>query len=328
MFFDFYFETDPGVSIELGATISGEISSLAELDIYTFDGIVNDRVLLRASDVPDSQLEPEMQIYSVDGTLLCSTWGYVLAEMVCTLDTTNTYTLLVGDRGGNALGDYTLYLQRPNNPANPLPINFDDTVANSISEPPAMKTYTFSGNVNDRVLLRASDAPDSLFEVEMRVYRPDGTQLCSTWGYVLAEIVCTLDVAGGYTLMIGERGGDTIGDYTLYLQRTNDPANVTLMDYGDTLTGTITSDVELNAYGFAAETDQSVWFSVMRTSGNLDPQFRVYRPDGALLCQAQTTGGLIEDVCLLDVSGDYAILVGDWGGDETGSYEIQIALSP
>jgi hypothetical protein len=254
---------------------------------------------------------------------VCSqaTFG-VLAQIDCTLDAAGTYTILVGDFGADGTGNYQLYLQRTNDPVNFIPINYGGVVTGTIDLAVRLDTYTFPGNSGDRVRFSMNMTSGTL-DPSFDVFRPDGSLLCSqaTFG-VLAQTDCALDAAGTYTILVGDFGADGTGNYQLYLQRTNDPVNFIPINYGEVVTGTIDLAVRLDTYTFPGNSGDQVRFSMNMTSGNLDPSFDVFRPDGSLLCSQATFGVLAQIDCTLDTTGTYTILVGDFGADGTGDYEF------
>ena len=83
------------------------------------------------------------------------------------------------------------------------------------------------------------------------------------------------------------------------------------LQYGEVITGSIDSLGDVNIYTFEGTSGDAVRFSMNMTSGTLDPLFDVFRPDGTLLCDTQTTGILAQVDCTLDATGTHTILVGD-----------------
>ncbi len=92
--------------------------------------------------------------------------------------------------------------------------------------------------------------------------------------------------------------------------------------------GTINPVLEVDRYVFSGDADDRVLVRMVRTSGDLSPQFRVYHPDGTSLCSSLVTNSaLVERDCALDVSGTYSILVSDYGGIQKGAYALSIQRS-
>jgi len=94
---------------------------------------------------------------------------------------------------------------------------------------------------------------------------------------------------------------------------------------GKLIIGTINSVLEVDRYVFSGDADDRVLVRLVRTSGDLSPQFRVYHPDGTSLCSSLVTNSaLVERECGLAVSGTYSILVSDQVGTQTGDYTLTI----
>jgi hypothetical protein len=81
-------------------------------------------------------------------------------------------------------------------------------------------TYRFNGTSGNQVLvrmLRTATLPSGVeFWPRFRVYRQDGSELCSAFGGLMAEATCTLDVTGAYTILASNQQG--IGAYDLSIQ--------------------------------------------------------------------------------------------------------------
>ena len=189
---------------------------------YTLTGIENDVVDLRMSNTSSPVVISEIRLYRPDGTLLCSAWAVydALAETACTLDVSGTFTLLAGDHFGSATGTYGLHVQRLNNPGSATAIGKNVSFFSTILLPPEMDAYVFWGTENDVIQIRMIDVPNTGFVSEIRLYRPDGTLLCSGWGgYLggLAEITCTLDTTDTFTLLALDHFGTNTNPYSLSL---------------------------------------------------------------------------------------------------------------
>lgn len=318
------------VPINFGEAGSGAITNINEIDTYTFAGNSGDQLFMRTSEgeVKNGPFGPEFTIYRPDGSQLCSATNTTHAESPCTLDSTGTYVLLIGEDTGDATGEYFFYVQRTNNPTNPVPINFGDAGSGAITNFVEMDTYTFAGNANDRVVVRAYEGFNP-FNIYLRIFRPDGTLLCSIENAYYAELGCTLNSAGTHTLLIGDHGGNAIANYQWYLQRTNNPGSPTAINLGDTLNGATSNIVAMNTYTLAGTAGASVLYRVTQTAGAaaFTPEFRVYRPNGTMLCDTYHNT-VAEEVCAFDTSGPHAILVGDENGTYTGSYNIHVEAAP
>jgi hypothetical protein len=324
--YDFYLQrlNNPSnpIPINFSDVIPATINSIVEHDTYTISGEAGDIVRLDISRTSGS-FNPSVAVYRPDGTLLCSdqTVGSALTRH-CTLAVSGTYVILIGDWGINNTGGYDFYLQRLNNPSNPIPINFSDVIPATINSIVEHDTYTISGEAGDIVRLDISRTSGS-FNPSVAVYRPDGTLLCSdqTVGSALTY-QCTLAVSGTYVILIGDWGINNTGGYDFYLQRLNNPSNPIAIDYGSFVTGAITSIVEHDTYAFSGAAGDTIRMVINRAGGSFNPSVAVYRPGGTLLCSQGTVGASLTLECTLDISGTHAILIGDWGINNTGGYEM------
>jgi hypothetical protein len=304
-----------------------------EMKAYTFDSQIGDQLLVRASEADYSQtLNPVFKVYRPDGTLLCEMDGPSLGqvEKTCVADASGTHMVLVGDWVAQFTAPQALYVQRLNNPGQMTPLSYGEIQSGTLDIAASAGTYRFDGASGDQAvvrMLRTAQLPAGVaFWPKYRIYRDDGSELCSVYNGTLAETTCMLDATGSYTILTSNQQG--LGSYDLFLQRSNSPAGASPITYGETITDSINLAVALDAYSFSGLVGEQVHLQMTRLSGNLNPHFRVYRPDGTLLCEMQTTAGVSDTVCLLDAAGTHAILVGEYGGlPHTGGYNLLIELA-
>jgi len=321
-------------TIGFGETIECSIASGAETHVYTFVADASDKVLARMA-VSSGTLDPQIEIRK-DGTLLCSAYYPFegAAEIdACDLPTGGTHTVLVGDYGATETGDYFLHLQRLNNPGNASALSFGETTSGTIGDPTHMNAYTFDADAGDKVLARMATSSGEL-DPEVRLYGPDGTLLCSDYypfGGAAEIPTCDLPTSGPHTVLVGDYGATETGDYFLHLQRLNNPGNAAAISCGETKSDTIGDPAHMNAYTFVGDAGDSVRVTMSVTSGELDPEVRLYGPDGTLLCSDYYPfGGAAEiDACDLVPGGTHTILASDYGATETGDYDLYLAcLTP
>lgn len=207
----------PGKAVHamFGDVVSGSIDPAGDVDTYMFSAVAGDTVLARISLV-SGILYPETRLYSPNGTKLMSDWSYDVTEINYTLAEDGNYTVLVHDYFGHYTGDYGIFVQRLNNPRNAVSIVFGETVLGSIDPAGDVDTYVFSAQAGDTLLVRASQVSGLLYP-EVRLYRPDGTELGCDWDWDVAELTSTLVEDGNYTVLVHDYFGDYTGNYTLYL---------------------------------------------------------------------------------------------------------------
>lgn len=75
----------------------------------------------------------------------------------------------------------------------------------------------FSGTAGGQARVTMTRTSGSLAP-KFRVYRPDGTELCTAQSGSTAQILCVLDATGTYSILAGDQSGTLTGNYTLSLQ--------------------------------------------------------------------------------------------------------------
>ena len=101
----------PPTSIALGETLSSNISTIMELDAYTFNGNSGDDVTINMVTISGG-LDPRIRVFRPDGSMICS--GALAnsgsLDVPCSLDATGVFTIIASDNGDNETGDYELSL--------------------------------------------------------------------------------------------------------------------------------------------------------------------------------------------------------------------------
>ncbi len=335
-----------GPGLLLGQTQTGAIGESAQSNNYTFTANANDVVILTATTTSGT-LSPKLRLYSPLGALLstaedlsfgsCNGAGTVEMSPV-TLTASGVYTVLVGDCSDTNIGNYNVYSQRTNNPTGAAALPFGGTETGLIGSAAQSNSYTFSANANDVVDFTAVTTTGTL-SPKLRLYTPAGALLAtaddlsfgSCNGAATVEMnTITLPATGVYTLLVGDCPDTNTGNYSIYGQRTNNPAGPVLVLWGLVQPATIASAAQSNTYAFTGFANNTVDFTIVTTSGKLSPKIRLYNPDGSLLASAQDlsfgscNGGAtvqLNSITLVQ-TGTYTALVGDCSDTNTGNYNL------
>jgi len=238
-------------------------------------------------------------------------------------------------------------------------ISFGSTTTGSINQPGEVDTYTFSAQNGDRILIGMSRVSGDLWQ-RVRLYGPDGTLLQDESSPVHLEISLSLELPdrvnvflpiiannptvslngfpptdpvlqvpattpGTYTIRVSDGFDGTLtGSYNLYLQKLNPPAGAGLIEFSQTLPGTINQPAEMDAFIFSAAAGDKLIAGMSRVSGNVWQQIRLYDSDGELLSETKSP---IHTEMIYDMpaAGSYSLLVSDgFNGTLTGSYNLYI----
>jgi len=200
-------------------------------------------------------------------------------------------------------------------------IAFGETVFASIDPAGEVDTYTVSANAGDAIFVRMTQTSGSL-DPEIRLHAPNGTQLAIDWAYDVAEIWYTLPDNGEYTVLASNHyGGNYTGNYSMFIQRLNSPGNTMLVGFGETVFDSINQAGNANTYTFSASGDDAIFIRVSQTSGAIDPEVRLYAPNGTELARSWAYS-IAEISHTLTDDGEYSVLAFDHFGTGTGDYSI------
>jgi len=311
---------NPGYAtpMQFGQSVGSTIGNLTEYDAFTVQANANDELFVRVS--AGWEYSPEIRIYRPDGTSLASGDDSPnQCELQARAFTAGTYTILIGDYSGDNTGIYSVYVQRLNNPGGATPIQFGQTSSGSIVNAVEYDSYTIQANANDELFVRLKSSWTSFPQVT--VYNPDGSRLASDWGYPDCELQARATTPGTYTILVGDDGADSTGTYSVFVQRVNNPAQATPIQFGQTIGSTITNSAEYDAYTIQATANDEI-FVRLRTAWDNYAEIKIFGPDGYLLASDDAWSTYNELQTRGLASGTYTILVGDSEGEGAGDYSL------
>ena len=301
---------------QYGSTLTGNINLYGEYQSYSFSGNSGDLIYSRMSS--GSYSDQNMKLFAPNGTQIFSKSGYRSVEFNITLPTSGNYTLLSGDFTGLNTGPYGVFLQRSNNPGNATLFQYGSTLTGNINRYGEYQSYSFSGNSGDLIYSRMSSG--SYSDQNMKLFAPNGTQILSKSGYRSVEFNITLPTSGNYTLLSGDLTGFNTGAYGVFLQRPNNPGNVTFFQYGSTLTGNINLYGEYQSYSFSGNSGDLI-YSRMSSGSYSDQNMKLFAPNGTQILSKSGYRSVDFNITL-PTSGNYTLLSGDFTGLNTGPYGV------
>ncbi|MBK7259237.1 MAG: T9SS type A sorting domain-containing protein [Ignavibacteriae bacterium] len=309
-----------------------------QIKVYQFTGQANDRIVLRVNRI--SGIQPRIQIFRSDGSAVTTqdTWSdnynwYRAWIDTYTLPSTDTYTVFISDDNGGEPGPSSSRSRRTNNPANPQPIVYGETRRDTITLTTQIKVYQFTGQANDRIVLRVNRI--SGIQPRIQIFRSDGTVATTqdTWSdnynwYRAWIDTYTLPSTDTYTVFISDDNGGETGAFVFTLQRSNNPAGVFALQSADTTIGRVLLPTGMSAYSIPARAGDTLWAWVQRDSGSINPLLNMYLADGSSWKAGSGTGALVISAQIVPASGMLWILLGDDNGFEMGRYRISVRISP
>jgi hypothetical protein len=212
-----------------------------------------------------------------------------------------------------------------------IPISFGQTIAESITTQGEKDTFIFMGAIGDIILVRVTTETELWPQIDL--YDPEGSLQDSALevGPGIVEIKSSPLTAQGYhQIKISDYGNTRTGAYWIFVQRLNDPGMAVPLDFGKTLSASITKACEEHTYYFDALAGDIVQVRVTTTSG-LDPAFQAYSPEGDFVTENFNPGPVVlEEDIQMTATGRYLLLfkddidamTGTEYGTETGDYWI------
>jgi hypothetical protein len=209
-------------------------------------------------------------------------------------------------------------------------IDFGIAKTGSITTPGGVDTFTFSAESNDFIVIRISKTSGEIWP-RITLLGPSGNELERTHGASSAELSCSLTVPGLYTILVDDGfQGKYTGEYSLFVQRTNNPGNAKTVHSGTSESGSIKQSGTVDTYLFSAKSGDSIVIRITKTGGEIWPRITLYGPPGKEL--ERTHGASSTELSTsLTLPGIYTILVDDgFQGKYTGDYTLfsQVTLGP
>jgi len=310
--------------IDYGETLSGELTVVGEIDEYSFSGTAGEVVILRLAEL-SAVLEPRLRLLNPSGVEIASTYGYSLAELdEVSLPTTGVYKVTVSDNGADETGSYSLHVQCITVPAGATAIVLGQIHSGTVAAAAATRAFTFSVADEHRYLLRICRLASSFYP-QVRLYAPSGERLVLANGNPLVEIDPFAPPADGtYTVLVMDNSGLLTSEFRLHAQCLDEPVDTTTIAYGQTLTGSLADLTDTAVYRFTAGAGDRILVRLAETTAILEPEFRLYDPDGGEVTRVYGYSLAELDAYALPAAGTYTLLVDDYTGEDTGNFALHL----
>ncbi len=313
--------------IVYGQTMVGTISTPASINKYSFTAQAGDKVVIPfAETIGDGFFETRVRIFDSSGTMVADANAISSGVLGYTISIAGTYFIWISDQGVDRAGSYEFTLQRSNNPANVTAINMGDTKSDSITKTGIM-AYSFTAQAGDKVVIPfAETIGDGFFETRVRIFDSSGTMVADANAISSGVLTYTTPTAGTYFIWISDQGVDRWGSYEFTLQRSNNPANVTAINMGDTKSDSITK-TGIMAYSFTAQAGDKVVIPFAETIGDgfFETRVRIFDSSGTMVADANAiSSGVL--TYTTPTAGTYFIWISDQGVDRWGSFQFSLIV--
>ena len=192
-----------------------------------------------------------------------------------------------------------------------------------------LDTWAFSVVEGDFIHLTMARASGTV-NPEFRLISPTGDVVGHAWtfGESVPMVVQKAPVSGIYRVIAGDSHANNTGEYVLRLAQAPQDYEVPSGDEGGVLTNTASHSGEitlgdLDQWTLIADGGSFIHLTMARSSGGVNPEFRLIAPSGDVVGHSwtfgETTQLVVQDA---PESGAYRIIVGDSHVNSTGGYVL------
>ncbi len=324
------------ITLPFDTVSTGTISAEAQTNSYTFSANANDILdfTVVATSSTTGTLLPCIQVYTAAGAAVanggtCPGYGTIGVSGL-SIPTAGTYSLLIWDFHDSSTGDYNIFLQRTDNPVGSVSLPLGQVQTGNIGSATQSNAYTFSANVGDVFNFTMVTTSGNLLPC-IEVYNSAGKPVASGSncpGYGTIELNgVAVPSAGTYSAIVWDFHDAGTGNYSLFLERTNDPANPVNVDFDQTMSGAISAVAQSNAYTFAGTASDTLDYTVTTTSGGLLPCIWIYNSAGLPVTNGSSCPGYgtIElSGFSVPSSGTYFVILKDFHDASLGVYNMSV----
>jgi hypothetical protein len=323
---------------------SGTITSTAQTNTYTLPVNLNDVLnftVVATSSASASTFGPCISLYAPGGSVpVDEAGGGYSADVEMNgykATVTGDYTVLIQDCADVATGDYVIFVEKTNNPKPVAALSYAAVTTGQITSVTQSNAYSFSANKNDIVsftLVATKSTSASTFGPCILLYDTTGTPVLDQAGGGYASDVemngYQIPTTGTYNVFIKDCADIAMGDYVVFVQKTNDPIDSSPIVYDQVQTGTIGSTALSNAYTLIGTMGDVLNFTVVATSSTgastFGPCILLYNTSGTQPLDS-AGGGYAQTVTMdgytIPATGTYNVLIKDCADVGTGNYTLQ-----
>ena len=333
---------------ESGRLYDGSIVP-GDIDVYTVSGDLGGSIVVAFGDGNSGGMDPAIQIFGPDGSQVASRvagnpfTGTNLAAY--DLPFSGTYTVAVRDGGSNEFDDYGLTIVTTAQPqvgddGGAVAVQSGAFTAGAIT-PGDLDVFTIDGGLGGSLYVDFGDGNPGGMDPTINIFGPDGSLLNEVIAgnpfTGVAAAVDALPIGGTYTVVVRDSGSNEFDDYGLTVFSSTEPqvgnggGDTTAVLNGEVVrdrvrpgdVGVYTIDAVLGGSLVAGMGDGN--------TGGMDPNLRVYGPDGSLIVTEASGNpfvGVRAFVENLPLTGTYTVIARDSGSNEFGRYGFSAFAVP
>jgi len=301
---------------------------------YRFSAASGGAVRINVAALPGSSVEPSWRLFSPSGEDVpgCSAI-FGGARNCAALPEDGTYTLVVGEYGADAVGAYAVSVNGTSGGAGPgastcaVPLPCGGYRHDELALVADESAYRFTASTSDSVYVSTASLDVPNLEPGWQLYAPDGQPVAGCNRTFGGPGNCAgLPQDGTYTLVVGDYGANASGGYGVAVQVTSEHGCCARsITAGEGLTGNVAGVGAVEAFVFAAPAGGGVSISTAALGGaGFEAGWQLYDPEGmAVPGCGRIFGG--DGLCTsLPKTGAYIVVVGDYGVDAAGEFNMVV----
>ena len=318
-------------------------NALGDMDIWTFTANAGDSIILKMGS---GTINPWIRLYGPNGLQVATAGsgvsGFLSVDLQTTATNAGTYTVVTSSIFQDGFGTYTLNLAQsqstsavyvaPEDEGGPMTNGWEHKGFIDLGD---LDVWTFNANAGDSLVLHMGATN---YNPYIRLLGPDGKQVAAAGngvsGFQNVDLAATATNGGIYTVVAGNFAGNSTGSYILNLFDSSEPVFVAPGDDGGPMTNgwkhTGNLDLgDLDGWTFNANAGDTLVLRMGAT--NYNPWIRLYGPDGKQVAAAGSGVSGFQNVDLTATTtnaGTYLVVVGNFAGNSTGGYLLNLAQSP
>ena len=327
-----------GGTLTPGEPIQGEISERDEQDIYTFEGVGGDSVMITVTAAPDSSLDTVLELYDPAGELLDTNDdtpfedGSTNSALRVTLPEDGEYRVVVLGFAGVSTGGYEILLQTAEDTLPPQTDEPEDLIIELGSArraslgPGEIDTWSFTAPDDIYVQITAFSTE---FDTMIELYDADGILLESDddsgGGFNASINGVALEAGAEYEIQASPFEPEASGDYVITIDITQPPPETVTIAYGDSFDSLVIPGKPTN---FVFEGAQNDVVSITM-NGDFDGYLTVLDDGGIILTEDDDSGGDLQPAIssmVLPQDGTYTIEVTGYGNFDAGDFTLELEL--
>ncbi|WP_420316068.1 PKD domain-containing protein [Ekhidna sp.] len=304
------------ISKQFGDLIEGEITSAAQVDLYTFTATAGEAIYIAAKGF---DVAVSARVYDSNGDFVGSvSSGATYESGRIYIETSGTHTLVFEETFLENTGLYNIGLEKIASAVNATPKNFGDLISGEITSPAQVDLYTFTASAGEAIYISAKGFDVA---VSARVYDSNGDFVGSvSSGATYESGRIYIETSGTHTLVFEETFLENTGLYNIGLEKIASAVNAAPKNFGDLISGEITSPAQVDLYTFTASAGEAIYISAK--GFDVAVSARVYDSNGDFVGSVSSGATYESGRIYIETTGTHTLVFEETFLENTGLYNL------